>query len=342
MRKPKSASDGSACQWQSDLQAFKEFATHKGKTQSARHIKPLHWYIACRLVIEGGFPPDDITPRPPFWIETKKAGKGKRHILHYDLTRGGSGEQVILGGLKTKNVDVVVNRYPVGPVLAVSCKGVTKAFRNLTNRMEETIGECTNLHITYPAMVVGYYAVMRANRTIEDALDAPSLDEKDTPTEITEEPAEVETDSSLKTLTSSRAEEVIKANDIAVLEDGRTVDGIVRFHAALCEMTGRRGIRDEISRYEAMSIALVEPKGTSVGTVFPAFPPSESPLLLKDFFKTLYQRYEERFVYGAPLLAERGFTTRYEWDPASPVFSRDTPESADWPTLDYSPLLASE
>jgi hypothetical protein len=59
----------------------------------------------------------------------------------------------------------------------------------------------------------------------------------------------------------------------------------------------RRGIRDEISRYEAMSIALVEPKGTNAGTVFPAFPPPESPLLLKDFFKTPYQRYEERFVY---------------------------------------------
>jgi hypothetical protein len=42
----------------------------------------------------------------------------------------------------------------------------------------------------------------------------------------------------------------MKANDIAVLEDGTTVDGIVRFHAALREMTSRRGIRDEISRYE--------------------------------------------------------------------------------------------
>lgn len=340
MRKPK-APDGSACQWQSDLQAFTEFATHKGKTQSARHIKPLHWYIACRLVVEGGFPPDDITPRPPFKIETKKAGKGKRHILHYDPASGMSGEQVILGGLKTKNVDVVVNRYPVGPVLAVSCKGVTKAFRNLTNRMEETIGECTNLHITYPAMVVGYYAVMRANRTIEDALDAPSLDEKDTPTEA-EEPAELEAESLSDQMDSSRAKEVIESNDIAVLEDGGIVDGIVRFHAALCEMTGRRGIRDEISRYEAMSIALVEPKGINVGTVFPAFPPLGSPLLLKDFFKTLYQRYEERFVYGAPLLAERGFTTRYEWDPGSPIFKRDKPESTNWPILDYSPRLSSE
>jgi len=42
----------------------------------------------------------------------------------------------------------------------------------------------------------------------------------------------------------------IQANDIAIQRDGTTGDGIVRFHAALCEMTGHRGIRDEISRYE--------------------------------------------------------------------------------------------
>lgn len=41
----------------------------------------------------------------------------------------------MLGGLKT-NVDVVVNKPGLDPVLAVSCKGMTGAFRNLTNRME--------------------------------------------------------------------------------------------------------------------------------------------------------------------------------------------------------------
>lgn len=78
----------------------------------------------------------------------------------------GGGERTVLGGLKTKNVDVVVTREGIGPVLAVSCK-----LRNLTNRMEETIGECTNLHITYPALVLGYLVLLRANRMIEAALD---------------------------------------------------------------------------------------------------------------------------------------------------------------------------
>jgi hypothetical protein len=334
----RSKADATPCRWINGPQAFKEFATHEGKTQSARHIKPLHWYIACRLVIEGGFRPDDITPRPPFWAEVKKARKGRvRHILHYDAAKGGSGEQVILGGLKTKNVDVVVNKQPVGPVLAVSCKGVTKAFRNLTNRMEETIGECTNLHITYPAMVVGYFAVIRANRTIEDALEAPDLDEDDTATELDPEP-EAETS---EPVTSPKAVERMKANDIAILENDNVVEGIVRFHAALREMTARRGLRDEISRYEAMTMALIEPRGAGAGSVFAGFPPTDSPLHLNDFFRTLYQRYEERFVYGAPLLAERGVTARLEWDPDSPVFVRDAPGATDWPQLDFSPRLAA-
>lgn len=334
----RSKADATPCRWINGPQAFREFATHEGKTQSARHIKPLHWYIACRLVIEGGFRPDDITPRPPFWIEEKKARKGRiRHILHYDAAKGGSGEQVILGGLKTKNVDVVVNKQPVGPVLAISCKGVTKAFRNLTNRMEETIGECTNLHITYPAMVVGYFAILRANRTIEDALEAPDLDEEDTVAEA--EPA-LEPDVP-ELPASAKSVERMKANDIAILEDGSVVEGIVRFHAALREMTSRRGLRDEISRYEAMTMALIEPRGPNAGGVIEAFPPLDSPLYLSDFFRTLYQRYEERFVYGAPLLADRGVTTRLEWDPESPVFLREGSEAKDWPQLDFSPRLAA-
>jgi hypothetical protein len=328
--------DTAPCQWISGPDAFKQFATHEGKTQSARHIKPLHWYIACRLVLEGGFRPDDITPRPPFVVTEQRGARGRsRYLLSYDPALAGTGEQIVLGGLKTKNVDVVVNRFPVGPVLAVSCKGVTKAFRNLTNRMEETIGECTNLHITYPAMVIGYFAVIRANRTIEDVLEAPELDRDDTATD----PGEGATETPAGQL-STRAVETIQANDIAIQRDGSTADGIVRFHAALCEMTGRRGIRDEISRYEAMTIALIEPKGDQAGNVFPGFPPDDSALRLEPFFQTLYQRYEERFVYGAPLLADRGLTTRLQWDPDSSVFTRAELGAAAWPELDFEPRLA--
>ncbi len=308
--------DTTPCQWISELEAFKRFATHADGTQSARHIKPLHWYIACRLVLEGGFDPEEITPRPPFAV-TRRRGRKAGFVLSYAPHLAGTGEQVVLGGLKTKNVDVVVSKHHIGPVMAVSCKGMTKAFRNLTNRMEETIGECTNLHITYPAMVLGYFAVLRANRTAQDVREAPEIDDN----LEDEEPDE----SQPPTLEGAGEQmpprkEQVNANDIAILDDGTPTDSIIRFHAALCEMTLRHGIRDEISRYEAMTLALIEPKGDTAGSVFPAFPPEKSPLRLDRFFQTLYQRYEERFVYGAPLLADRGTTPRLVWTDDSPVF----------------------
>lgn len=327
--------DAARCQWISEREAFEAFATHTGKTESAGHIKPLHWYVACRLVLEGGLDPGWITPRPPFKIKQKGKKSERRYSIEYDASVGQGGEQTILGGLKTKNVDVVVSIPGLGPVLAVSCKGVTKAFRNLTNRMEETIGECTNLHITYPAMVVGYFAILRANRTLEDAAAAPELEpaedvaaetpesagESDSGIEGEEEQADIDT------AAEPVADSVVKGgkkakgtkNDLAFDGDGNVVEGIVRFHAALSEMTGRRGIRDEISRYEAMTTVMIEPHGGDAGNVFAGFPDAASKLHLSRFFKTLYQRYEERFVIGAPLLS--GKTGRYVWDPASPALT---------------------
>jgi hypothetical protein len=325
--------DPTPCQWISARDAFKGFATHVGGTQSAKHIKPLHWYIACRLVLQGGFHPDDVKPRPPFGVTLRR----RRAFLSFNPDLAGAGEQVILGGLKTKNVDVVVTKPGIGPVIAVSCKGVTKAFRNLTNRMEETIGECTNLHITYPAMVLGYFALMRANRTVQDALEAPTLDPEEDASAQEEPPAEA-----VVVEPVPRNVTTIAANDIAILPNGAPVEGIIRFHAALREMTSRRGVRNEISRYEAMALALIEPKGAHAGAVLSMFPPSDSPLQLDRFFDTLYQRYEERFVYGAPLLADRGITPRMEWSPESSVFRREEPGSEDWPELDFVPRLASQ
>lgn len=319
--------DSTPCKWISGLDAHRLFATHAGGVQSARHIKPLHWYIACRLVLEGGFHPDDITPRPPFTV----ASRGRRALLSYDPATGGTGERIVLGGLKTKNVDVVVTKNGIGPVMAISCKGVTKAFRNLTNRMEETVGECTNLHITYPAMVIGYFALVRANRTLQDAREAPDLAAED---DAAATESDIPADEAVE---ESPPPEQIAENDIAVLPSGQATPGIIRFHAALSEMTGRRGIRNEISRYEAMALALIEPKGDQPGAVFPNFPPENSPLRLERFFQTLYQRYEERFVYGAPLLADRGITTRLEWAADSPVFTRAELDAATWPALDFTP-----
>lgn len=288
------------CQWTSQHEALAHFAAYEGATQSQQHIKPLHWYVACRFVIEGGFRPEEITPRPPF---TFKKRKGKWQLA-YDPTLAEGGEATVLGGLKTKNVDVVVNKAGLGPVLAVSCKGMTGAFRNLTNRMEETIGECTNLHITYPAMVFGYLFVIRANRQIEQAAAIAGEE-------------------------SAQPAMQLKANDVAMAVGGEPVESIIRFHSALRELTGRRGIRNDVSRYEAVSLALVEMADAELGTLLPSYPADDSPLRLEQFFGMLYLRYDERFVYAAPDL--KSVTQRLEWDPASPAFKPDEGH----PEIDY-------
>lgn len=305
------------CQLTTQPQALGAFARFGGKTQSAEHIKPLHWYVACRLVLEGGFDPDDITPRPPFHVERKK---GCAPVLHYAPEMATGGERTVLGGLKTKNVDVVVTREGIGPVLAVSCKGVTGAFRNLTNRMEETIGECTNLHITYPALVLGYLVLLRANRHTEATLDH----------------AAVATGGGLQA-DSAEPARALAANDIALTEGGAPVAGIMRFHTALRELVGRRAIRNDVSRYEAIAFGLVDMQPVTQGALVADYPPPESPLRLERFFDTLYLRYDERFVTSAPDLLT--VTRRVVWASTSPaaqlagldyeVRSADSADSAD-------------
>jgi len=235
------------------------------KHQSQEHIKPLHWHITTRLVIEGGFHPDSITPRPPLRVETMGTGTKRSYSLICDPDAAKPGEQTILGGLKTKNVDVVVSTRETGPCLAVSVKGSLNAFRNLTNRMEEAVGDCTNLHISYPALVYGFLHVIRANR---------------------------ETD-------------VKHRNDIAVFDNGAIAEGLKRYHDTMARLTHRSDVRNEASRYETVALALVETQGPERGMVKDSFPAPESPLLFASFFDTLYTVYDLRFVFSAPALQSK-------------------------------------
>jgi hypothetical protein len=226
------------------------------------------------LVLEGGVLPEDITPRPPF----EAIQKGKRWLLHHKPKLGGRGELTILGGLKTKDVDVVVTKPDIGPVIAVSLKGTLNAFRNLTNRMEEAVGDCTNLHISYPALVYGFLHVLRAN------CEAPG----------------------------------VPPNDVVLHSDGTVSLAIQRYHDVLARLYGRRDLRDDPTKYEAIALALVEAAEPCTGLVYTRFPESRSPLSLSHFFETLYMQYDQRFVYSAPSLAK--VTRRVEWAAESPAF----------------------
>jgi hypothetical protein len=272
--------------------AFVQFA-NASETQSQSHIASLHWHLAVRLVIEGGFRPDDISPRPPLRIEAVGSSNSRRFRLVHDASAATPGEQTILGGLKTKGVDVVIANRWVGPCLAISVKGTLNAFRNLTNRMEEAAGDCTNIHIAYPNLIYGFLHIMRANRESQ----------------------------------------VQSRNDIAIDQSGTVSDGIVRYHDAMSRLTDRRDVRNDVSRYEAVALALIEPAGPTCGAMFSGYPNTSSPLFLENFLPKLYQLYDLRYVYSAPPL--KNITTRAEWTPDSPVLEMAR-------TAGFEPRVASE
>ena len=144
-------------------------------------------------------------------------------------------------------------------------KGTLNAFRNLTNRMEEAVGGCTNLHISYPAMVYGLLQVMRANREAAG----------------------------------------VSQNDVAICENGGVSDAISRYHDVMARLAGRNDVRSETTKHEAVALAMVDPNEPHVGEIVATFPPNGSPLLLNDFFSKLYAQYDQRIhLRGPPVGAD--------------------------------------
>jgi len=242
-------------------QALEAFATALS-TQSQEHIKPLHRHIAMRLVCEGGFLPEEVTPTPPL----RAIQRGSSWSLDHAPDVRNETELTVFGGMKTKKIDVVVVKPSIGPVLAVSVKGTANAYRNLTNRMEEAVGDSTNIHIMYPGMVYGFLHVLRANR------EADGFDRK----------------------------------DAGLLVDGTLSPMIDRYAAALREMACRRLVRDDPSGYEAVAVAVVETRPQDVGRVVgvPALRESAPELALETFFPTLYRVYDRRFPFRGESVAE--------------------------------------
>ncbi len=255
-------------------QALVPFVDADIQTEGSQHIKPLHRYIGMRLVVEGGFAPEDITPRPPLAITRT----GKERKLRFDSTpppRWARGEATVIGGLKSKKIDVVVHKPTVGPVLAVSVKGTKKAFRNLTNRMEEAIGDSTNLHIMYPGLVYGFLHILQVNR----------------------------------------AGSGFEQSDVSVNISGDATTPVKRYHDVLAGLTGRRLVRDDYTKYEAVGFALAE-RAPATARVLGEYPPLGDSLALETFFETLYRIYDLRYPY----MSHRTGLRRLSWGSDSPAF----------------------
>jgi hypothetical protein len=100
-------------------------------------------------------------------------------------------------------------------------------------------------------------------------------------------------------------------------------------------MSGRKGIRNDLSRYEAVSLVMVDLAAGREGALLAGFPPADSPLRWEQFFKTLYLRHDERYVLSAPDLQR--LTRRLAWSPESPAFRTEGGKPDE---LDYEPRLA--
>lgn len=187
-------------------------------TQSGEHIKPIHAYCSSRLVIEGGLPPEWVSPRPP--LSSTRVSNAVYRLEHAAGVADKS-EKRVLGGIKYKNVDVVAVVPNLGPAIGISAKSTGNAFRNLSNRMEEALGECTNIHLMYPGFVFGFLHLIKF----------------------------------------SRESEVGNPQDASFDEHSSPLPAITRYHEVMVALAGRNSITDPGMRYESVGLLVYRCRG---------------------------------------------------------------------------------
>jgi hypothetical protein len=191
------------------------------QTQSGEHIKPFHAYCAARLALEGGILPDWLSPKPPL-LATRLNNAAYR--LRYSETAESRAERRVLGGIKYKDIDVTAIVDGLGPAVGISAKSTGNAFRNLTNRMEEALGECTNVHLMYPGFVFGFLHLIRF----------------------------------------SKLSEVGSFQDTSFGEDDEPLASMKRYHEVLVALSGRHAITDSGMRYESVGLLVYKCHGSRV------------------------------------------------------------------------------
>lgn len=184
-------------------------------TQGQQHVTPFHKYVALRLALEGGFRPENITPSTKL---ISKQETNQRARLGSTDEQDQITEATVLGKYRTKAIDVVVTDTEAGPVLGVSVKTTGKAFRNLTNRVEELVGDAANVHGWYPGFVYGFLHIIKKIRR-----------------------SDVESD-----------------NDASFSDDGTPLDSIWRLHDVLASLNGRDDVAGPADIYESTCLLVLE------------------------------------------------------------------------------------
>jgi hypothetical protein len=207
---------------------LKAYCDPDANIQSQEHIKPFHYYSAIRLVLEGGFEPESILPHPPFASDKQTLEK---YFLRHSPEKASKSEATVLGGLRTKQIDLTVRNAEAGPTLGISFKTTNNAFRNIPNRVEELLGDVTNIHLRYPAFTYGFCHIIKMMRETE----AP------------------------------------QKNDASFTNAGEPVTSIRQFHDLLTQLVGRTRITDRPEQYESVALLIIEcgKKGAKIYDGYP-------------------------------------------------------------------------
>lgn len=259
-------------------------------TQPGQLVSSLRRYVASRLVIEGGFDPDWIWPRPPITVDRNRDGL----LLSHDPDAANADRLTLPGALQAAKPDVTVTIPTIGPVLAVSLEGTESVavgrVPELTGGLERIAGACVNLHVMYPALVYGFWHVLGASQ-VHDLVPVAAPDPVGGPG---------------------------YHGDHARTGTGALTAELRRYHDALARLSEREDIRDDPSRYEACALTLVEQSGgLQQGSPNPHYPLSGSLLDCNRMFRRLYATYERRFVEST--LSLRPKTERKFWHRDSPL-----------------------
>ena len=283
-----------------DLTSLKEALVRfafSDPAQSSGHLGSLRSYVACRLVIEGGFDPDWIRPRPPIAVDRNQDGL----FLSLDPDAAKPGRRTLAGGLKDAEPDVTVVIPTIGPVLALSLEGTEsvavgrEGVPEITGGLERTAGACVNLHMIYPALVYGFWRVLGASRVhdlVPFAVPGPVGGPDD-------------------------------HGDHSLQRNGELGAELQRYHDALARLSEREDIRAAPSRYEACALTLVERgTGPQQWVAYADYPAPGSLLDYNRMFRRLYAIYDRRFVDSTRAL--RRTTERKVWNRESSLLAEKT------------------
>jgi hypothetical protein len=119
----------------------------------------------------------------------------------------------------------------------------------------------------------------------------------------------------------------LSTTDASFDANDKPFESIVRYHNALCALTGRIAITDPPMRYESIGLLVYRCLGEKV-EIWPGYPAAESPIHYSKFFQRLYDSYDLRYAYPD----SRGHNHRKQWavSPGTLAEIFDAPTGHPW------------